>query len=102
MLLHKQWNYSCDLCHVLPDCILIFDTWFSGFRVLNTQAESGTKPYISPAAAQRAYGRGEVVSVTRLKIELAQSQAGRQAAIVPVRATPRARIGQARIEHIRD
>jgi hypothetical protein len=55
MLLHKDWKYITDMSHLNEGCILVFDKWYSGFRILNSTTNAGTLPYINPQAARKAY-----------------------------------------------
>jgi len=64
------------MSHLNEGCILVFDSWYSGFRILNSTTNAGTLPYINPQAARKAYEAHKVYSVTRLKMELARDQAG--------------------------
>lgn len=87
VILHKSWRKVMSLPDLGDSCILVWDEWFTGFRVLNTETEAGTKPYINPQAAQRAYAQGNTASITRLKREMAQAQAQSTGTKGPQQAT---------------
>jgi hypothetical protein len=71
IILHRHW----DVIQTLPDgLVLVYDTWFSGFRMLSTIAQAGTRVYISPQAARQAYNRADVYSLIRLKTDIARAQ----------------------------
>lgn len=83
MLLHKDWKYITDMSHLNEGCILVFDQWYSGFRILNSTTNAGTLPYINPQAARKAYEAHKVYSVTRLKMNIAKDQAGKRTTTEP-------------------
>jgi hypothetical protein len=76
VILHKSWRKVMSLPDMSEGCILVWDEWFTGFRIIDTETQAGTQPYINPQAARRAYAQGNTASITRMKREMAQAQAG--------------------------